>query len=177
MGQHGGAISGVRVMTPGPFPSPPPPRSSPCLLTGGCWQFSLLCFLCSAPKPSSPAFLSAPASCPPASRAPTLSFKGLDQAGQLGHLAPCSTSRCHQTPSTGLPCTPCQPQLLVSLFQRLSSVPPFLLPLSSLPPASLSCSLPPGSLLSSSSSSSLLLLVGSQVAVAATVAVPTLSTH
>lgn len=25
MGQHGGAISGVRVMTPGPFPSPPPP--------------------------------------------------------------------------------------------------------------------------------------------------------
>lgn len=60
-----------------------------------------------------------------------------------------------------LPCTPCQPQLLVSLFQRLSSVPPSLLPLSSLRlPPSLSPSRQPSFPPFSS------LLVGSQVAVA-----------
>lgn len=68
------------------------------------------------------------------------------------------------------PCAPCQPQLLGSLFQRLSSVPPSLLPFSSsLPPASLPCSLPPAFFPSFSA----LLLVGSQVAAA----VPSLSTH
>ena len=68
------------------------------------------------------------------------------------------------------PCAPCQPQLLGSLFQRLSSVPPSLLPFSSsLPPASLPCSLPPAFFPSFSA----LLLVGSQVVAA----VPSLSTH
>lgn len=69
-----------------------------------------------------------------------------------------------------LPCTPCQPQLLVSLFKRFSSVPPSLLPFSSsLPPASLPCSLPPVCLFSFWA----LFLVGSQVAVA----LPSLSAY
>lgn len=92
-----------------------------------------------------------------------MSLGGLDQAGQLDHLAPCPAPRCLWTPSSVRPFP--APLASPSSSFLCSGVSPPSLPLSLLlpPAAPLPCSLPPAFF----SSFWFFLLVGSQVAVAA----------